>query len=99
MQDALRLANLSFPATGEFGTDLRFAAAGADAPSLLGSLQLSGLVSVSGGTVTGLDLAAAAGGDESANQISGINAKVSFDGLDKPVTVSGGLSWRGKPSP
>ena len=96
LQDALRLANLSFPATGEFGTDLRFAAAGADTPSLLGSLELSGLVSVSGGMVTGLDLAAATGGDESANQISGINAKMSFDGLDKPVTVSGGLSWRGE---
>lgn len=96
LQDGLRLANLSFPATGEFGTDLRFSATGADAASLLGSLDISGQVAVSGGTVTGLDLASAFGGDESANQIAGINAKLTFAGLDKPVTASGGLSWRGE---
>ncbi|WP_106753769.1 AsmA family protein [Pannonibacter carbonis] len=95
--DLLALTGSTLPAEGAFGADVAFAARGASAAELLASLALSGSVSLQDGTVSGLGLASVAGGDPQADRLTGLNMTAKFDGLDKPVSVTGQVNWRGEP--
>ncbi|MXN64945.1 AsmA family protein [Stappia sp. GBMRC 2046] len=96
LADALVIAGRPEPATGTISADIAVRGAGADQAALLGSLDVNGRIGLQGGTVSGLGLADALGGDEAADRIEDIGVDIVFDGLDKPVSVSGGLAWRGE---
>ncbi|NBN65980.1 AsmA family protein [Pannonibacter tanglangensis] len=97
LADILTLTGRSLPAEGSFATDLTFAASGQSTAELLASLELAGSVTLKDGRVTGLGLASLAGGDPSADALTGLNMTAKFDGLAKPVGVTGQVSWRGEP--
>lgn len=97
LADVLTLTGRSLPAEGAFATDLAFSAQGQSTPELLASLALSGSVTLSDGTVSGLGLAGLAGGDPQADRLTGLNMTAKFDGLDKPIAVTGQVKWRDEP--
>jgi AsmA protein len=96
LADLLALAGQDFNASGTLGADLAFSASGADVPSLLATLDLTGSASLSSGVVSGLGLASAVGGDPAADSIKDIGLKLNISGLDGPLSLSGAMSWRGE---
>jgi len=96
LRDLLLLAGQDRPAGGTAGLDVSFSSRGADAPSLLAALNVTGSVSVGNGEIGGLGLASAFGGDERANTISDVNLNAEIAGLTSPVNLSGALGWRGE---
>lgn len=95
LETLLALAGRSEEARGTLGGSLRFAASGADTAALLGSLDASGRLSLAGGGISGLSLPSPIGDDPTAQRIEDLAVAVDFAGLDAPVSVSGGLTWRG----
>ncbi len=61
------------------------------------SLVLGGTASLREGTVTGLGLADAFGGDPAADRLEAVALDASFAGLDAPVNLNGSVKWRGLP--
>ncbi|WP_346892642.1 AsmA family protein [uncultured Roseibium sp.] len=96
LADLLALAGQDLAASGNLKADLAFAASGGDAPELLASLNLRGNAHLDSGEVSGLGLASVTGGDPSADTIKDISLSLNVDGLDGPLALSGGLSWRGE---
>ncbi|MEJ8476355.1 AsmA family protein [Roseibium algae] len=96
LEDLLKLAGQSFPASGSLGGDVSFSASGDTAETLLATLDIKGKAKVSDGAVSGLGLADAVGGDASADQINDIALELTFNGLDEKASLNGGLSWRGE---
>lgn len=96
LADALVLAGRSEAASGTISADIAVRGAGADQASLLGSLDVNGRIGLERGSISGLGLAGALGGDEAVDRIENIAVDIVFDGFDKPVSVSGGLVWRGE---
>ncbi len=94
LSEALVLAGRDEPASGKIGVDLALRGAGFDAATILGSLDLRGRLALEGGTISGLGLAGRFDGDKSADSLNNVAMAVVFDGLDKPVDISGGLAWR-----
>ncbi|MBA5778949.1 AsmA family protein [Stappia sp. F7233] len=97
LEEVLRLAGRDEPATGRLSTDLTLRGTGSDAATILGSLDIRGRISLADGTIGNLGLAKSLGGDTSADSLKDLNASVVFDGLDKPVAATGGLTWKGEP--
>ncbi|PLX37652.1 MAG: hypothetical protein C0606_05040 [Hyphomicrobiales bacterium] len=90
------LAGEQRPITGEIGSDLTFKTEGATSVAVSDALVLAGKASLRDGSVGGLDLADAFGGDKKANRIDGITMDATIAGLGKPVDVTGALNWRGE---
>lgn len=95
LETLLSLAGRSEEAQGTLGGSLRFSARGADAATLMGSLDASGRLSLAGGGISGLPVPSPIGDDASARRIEDLAVAIDFAGLDAPVSVSGGLKWRG----
>ena len=95
LETLLALAGRGEEARGTLGGSLRFAARGADTAALLGSLDASGRLSLAGGGISGLSLPSPIGDDAAARRIEDLAVAIDFAGLDAPVSVSGGLTWRG----
>jgi AsmA protein len=95
LADLLTLAGQSYPASGTLKADLTFEASGDTADSLMATLDLKGSVRLDGGEVSGLNLADAVGGDETANRISNVGLELALNGLDEKASLRGGLTWRG----
>ncbi|MBD1546788.1 AsmA family protein [Roseibium aggregatum] len=96
LADLLALAGQDLAASGNLKADLAFTASGVDAPELLASLNLKGDAHLDGGEVSGLGLASVAGGDPAADTIKDISLSLNVDGLDGPLALNGGMSWRGE---
>lgn len=96
LADLLALAGQDLSASGTLGADLAFSASGADVPSLLATLDITGSASLASGEVSGLGLASAVGGDPAADSIEDIGLKLNISGLDGPLSLSGAMSWRGE---
>ncbi|HSG95667.1 MAG TPA: AsmA family protein, partial [Afifellaceae bacterium] len=97
LEQAARLAGIAVPATGAVSTDLKFEAAGASLDALRQSLAFGGTAGLRNGTVTGLGLASAFGGDPAADRLDAVAVDASFAGLDGPVDLNGSVQWRGLP--
>lgn len=96
LADLLALAGQDLAASGNLKADLAFTASGTDAPELLASLNLKGNAHLEAGEISGLGLASVAGGDPAADTIKDISLSLNVDGLDGPVALNGGMSWRGE---
>lgn len=96
LADLLALAGQDLTASGNLKADLAFTASGGGAPELLASLNLRGNAHLESGEVSGLGLASVAGGDPSADTIKDISLSLNVDGLDGPLALNGGMSWRGE---
>lgn len=93
---ALVLVGRPRPAGGRIGLDLVVRGAGADMATLLGTLDMRGKADLADGHISELGLAQHVGGDPAADEIRDIAATVTFDGFERPVTVTGSLGWRGE---
>ncbi|MBA4611400.1 AsmA family protein [Stappia taiwanensis] len=96
LAEVLQLAGRAEAATGALGGDLAFSARGGDAAALLGSLDLRGSLRLARGSIGGLVLPAPLGEDPASATIEDIAADVEIAGLDRPVSLTGGLRWRGE---
>ncbi|WP_346906365.1 AsmA family protein [uncultured Roseibium sp.] len=96
LADLLALAGQDLAASGNLKADLAFTASGGEAPELLATLNLKGNANLESGEVSGLGLASVAGGDPSADTIKDISLSLNIDGLDGPLALNGGMSWRGE---
>ncbi len=94
--DLLRLAGQDFPASGKLNANLGFETVGLTGSELVAGLDIKGSVDIAGGEIGGLGLAAAVGGDPEADRLTDLNLKVDLQGLEKPVSMSGALAWRGE---
>lgn len=94
LADLLALAGQDLAASGDLSADLTFAASGADAPSLLATLDVNGWAQLNAGQVSGLGLSSVAAGDPSADTIKDISLSLKIAGLDRPLALSGAMSWR-----
>ncbi|MEP3045471.1 MAG: AsmA family protein [Roseibium sp.] len=92
--DLLLLAGKDLPASGQLSADLAFASVGMTADELIAGLDLNGSVEITDGEVGGLGLASAVGGDPEADRITDLSMNVDLKGLEKPISLSGALSWR-----
>ena len=97
LEQAAGLAGVSVPATGAVSTDLKFEASGASLNAMRASLAFGGSAGLREGTVTGLGLADAFGGDTAADRLEAIAVDARFAGLDGPVDLNGSVQWRGLP--
>ncbi len=96
LEDLLTLAGQKFNAKGKLGADIAFSASGVDAPNLLATLDVNGTLRLASGSISGLGLASAVGGDKSANSLKDISLKLDLKGFDAPVALSGAMKWRGE---
>ena len=94
LTEVLALAGQNRPASGSLGADIAFGMQGLDAPSILSTLNANGTVSLTDGRVGGLGLASSFNNDPAADEIRDLSLKVDVSGLDSPIRLSGGLSWR-----
>ncbi len=92
----LALAGRTEEARGTLGGALRLSARGADAASLLGTLDAAGRLSLTGGGIANLPVPAPVGDDPAARRIDDLALALDFAGLDQPVSLTGGLTWRGE---
>ncbi|WP_417771642.1 AsmA family protein [Stappia sp.] len=96
LSNLLALAGRSEEARGTLAGDVRLSASGSDMARLMGTLDIAGKLSLAGGGISGLALPAPLGDDPAASKIENLALAVSFSGLDAPVTLNGGLTWRGE---
>jgi uncharacterized protein involved in outer membrane biogenesis len=94
LADVLAIAGRSEQASGTLGGSLRFAGRGEDAAALLAGADLSGRLTLAGGEVSGLAVPGKLGEEEGGRRIRDLALAVDFAGLDAPVSLSGGLTWR-----
>ena len=94
LADILALAGRSEQASGTLGGQVRFSGRGADAAALLAGADLSGRLTLAGGQVEDLPVPGALGEEDGARKIRDLALAVDFSGLDTPVTLTGGLTWR-----
>ncbi|TYC66371.1 AsmA family protein [Stappia sp. BW2] len=94
--DLLQLAGQDLPASGKLSVDLAFETAGSTGEELLAGLDINGGVRIAEGEVGGLGLASAVGGDPEADRVTNLALDIDLQGLEKPVSLSGALSWRGE---
>lgn len=92
----LTLAGRAEEARGTIGGSLRLSASGGDMAMLLGTLDASGRLSLSGGGIDNLPVPGPLGEDAGARRIDDLALALDFAGLDAPVSLSGGLTWRGE---
>lgn len=92
----LTLAGRAEEARGTIGGSLRLSARGSDMAMLLGTLDASGRLSLSGGGIDNLPVPAPLGQDAGARRIDDLALALDFAGLDAPVSLTGGLTWRGE---
>lgn len=92
----LTLAGRTEEARGTIGGSLRLSASGNDMAMLLGTLDASGRLSLSGGGIDNLPVPGALGEDAAARRIDDLALALDFAGLDAPVSLTGGLTWRGE---
>jgi len=95
LSDLLALAGQDRPAQGTLGADLAFGLQGTDAPTILATLNANGSLTLDNGEVGGLGLASSFGGDPEADRIKDVTLRVDVNGLDDPLRLTGGLSWKG----
>ncbi|POF32733.1 AsmA family protein [Roseibium marinum] len=96
ISDLLLLAGQDLPASGKLSADLAFETVGMTGEELVAGLDLNGSVSIAGGEIGGLGLASAMGGDPEADRLTNLAMDVELQGLEKPIALSGALSWRGE---
>ncbi|MCA1300129.1 AsmA family protein [Stappia indica] len=94
LAEVLLLAGRTEAATGALGGDLAFSARGGDTAALIGSLDLRGSLRLAKGSIGGLVLPSPLGEDPASATIEDISASVEIAGLDRPVSLTGGLRWR-----
>ncbi|WP_417769319.1 AsmA family protein [Stappia sp.] len=92
----LTLAGRAEEARGTIGGSLKLSASGGDMATLLGTLDASGRLSLSGGGIDKLPVPAPLGEDAGARRIDDLALALDFAGLDAPVSLTGGLTWRGE---
>ena len=88
--DLLQLAGQSQPASGKLSADLAFDTVGLTGEELVAGLDLNGSISISQGEIGGLGLASAVGGDAEADRLTDLSMAVDLQGLEQPVSLSGG---------
>ncbi|KZM51059.1 AsmA family protein [Labrenzia sp. OB1] len=96
ISDLMLLAGQDRPASGKLSADLVFETVGMTGEELIAGLDLNGSVSIAEGEIGGLGLASAMGGDPEADRLTNLAMDVELQGLEKPIALSGALSWRGE---
>ncbi|WP_299818146.1 AsmA family protein [uncultured Roseibium sp.] len=96
ISDLLLLAGQDMPASGKLSADLAFETVGMTGEELVAGLDLNGSVSIAEGEIGGLGLSSAMGGDPEADRLTNLAMDVELQGLEKPIALSGALSWRGE---
>ncbi len=96
IDDLLLLAGQDLPASGKLSADLEFNTVGLTGEELVAGLDINGSVTIADGEISGLGLASAVGGDPEADRLTNLAMDVELQGLDKPISLSGALSWRGE---
>ncbi|WP_150523178.1 AsmA family protein [Roseibium sediminis] len=94
LTEVLALAGQTRPASGLLGADVAFSMQGLDAPTILSTLNANGALSLTDGRVGGLGLASSFNNDPAADEIRDLSLRVDVSGLDSPIRLTGGLSWR-----
>ncbi|WP_428648030.1 AsmA family protein [Roseibium sp.] len=94
--DLLRLAGQDLPASGKLTADIGFETVGLTGQELVAGLDIRGTIGISDGEIGGLGLASAVGGDPEADRLTGLSLQLELEGLQKPVSMGGALSWRGE---
>ncbi|QFT29664.1 putative assembly protein [Labrenzia sp. THAF82] len=94
--DLLLLSGQDLPASGKLSADLAFETVGLTGEELVAGLDINGSVSISEGEIGGLGLASAVGGDPEADRLTNLAMDVEMQGLEKPISLSGAMTWRGE---
>lgn len=95
IKDLLLLAGQDLPASGNLSADLAFETVGMTATELVAGLDMNGSVSIANGEIGGLGLASTVG-DPEADRLTDLALAVDLQGLERPISLSGALSWRGE---
>ncbi|SDU38416.1 AsmA family protein [Stappia sp. ES.058] len=94
LSQVLTLAGRPEQARGTLGGEIALATSGADTAALLGALDVSGRLSLTGGGIDDLPVPSPIGDDPAARRIDDLALALDFAGLDGPVALSGGFVWR-----
>ena len=89
-----KLSGQQIPASGRLSTNLQYAFLGTQPALIRESVNLKGVVSISGGTVAIPQLAEFAG--PGAGQLSPLDARAEFTDITQPVNISGTTNWNGE---
>jgi AsmA protein len=96
LSQVLTLAGREERARGTLGGEIALATSGADMATLIGGLDISGRLTLTGGGIEDLPVPAPIGDDPDARRIDDLALALDFAGLDGPVALSGGFAWRGE---
>ncbi|WP_029058637.1 AsmA family protein [Stappia stellulata] len=96
LSQVLTLAGRSEQARGTLGGEIALATRGRDTATLLGALDVSGRLTLTGGGIDDLPVPAPIGDDPAARRIDDLALALDFAGVDGPVALSGGFVWRGE---
>ncbi|MBL6431801.1 MAG: AsmA family protein [Alphaproteobacteria bacterium] len=94
LSQVLILAGREERARGTLGGEIALATAGTDMATLIGALDVSGRLTLTGGGIEDLPVPAPIGDDPEARRIDDLALALDFAGLDGPVVLSGGFAWR-----
>ncbi|MEP1574866.1 AsmA family protein [Roseibium album] len=95
IKDLLLLAGQDLPASGKLSADMAFDTVGLTGAELIAGLDMNGSISISEGEIGGLGLSSTVG-DPEADRLTDLALDVDLQGLEKPISLSGALSWRGE---
>ncbi|MET1416058.1 AsmA family protein [Roseibium sp. HPY-6] len=95
IKDLLLLAGQDLPASGKLSADLAFETVGLTGAELVAGLDMNGSVSIADGEIGGLGLASTVG-DPEADRLTNLAVDVDLQGLERPISMSGALAWRGE---
>ena len=96
LSQVLILAGREERARGTLGGEIALATGGTDMATLIGALDISGRLTLTGGGIEDLPVPAPIGDDPEARRIDDLALALDFAGLDGPVALSGGFAWRGE---
>lgn len=95
IKDLLLLAGQDLPASGKLSADLAFETVGLTGTELVAGLDMNGSISIADGEIGGLGLASTVG-DPEADRLTDLAVDVDLQGLERPISMSGALAWRGE---
>ncbi|MDQ0313999.1 AsmA family protein [Amorphus orientalis] len=93
----LAVAPQPYEASGTATANVGFEGRGTTVDALLDAANVTGTVGLRDARVTGLPLADAVPGDSAAGTLEAINLDAEFAGTTGPVSLAGGVTWRGTP--